>query len=803
MLVKSSGNGNTTFSEMFDGLEGHSVLYVLHRCTPLAALAPDDVIELLRKRPLSTPVPSPVLSQASPGSEPSTPVLADDGSQSVAENQSIRQLQRMSSNTATSERERDISLYRGFYAIQCAINAVKSSLQLMGEPERIANPGLLVSQPGVHFYEETVRANLKKAKEMLSQIIPLTYRVELLENIFSLLFLKVSDFHKMNLDDDSDEAVSVKQSAASLSLFELRVSGAVASVSENHPAVDGPSVPTLCSARSAEQFAVGESVAHDLLDMLKGCLIDLQAMKFARQRLAHMQVHHQPYSGLIVDVTETDEASMLDSQTLITSVSVQDFQQRLARLNQLVNEAKWRLQLVCVGSSGIEQSRQSLFCSGARDTDSDISPIVTDDETKFDECHSDGQDDDNNIEVKTKVHVLQLKQTTSEPADEHEEATVVQNTSSMHLSAEDGDQSDSGGEGDTEETEAKKTMMKRKRKSRHSRSPRSERVLSRRIKTKSVISGIVARMLASPDTLLQLCLRNSNYDRSEEVIRMFGLEDTASGHAVVFAEQLEKVSLQLMGSITKSLLPAPLVKTSRLPVVEQSSSLDSKTPVSGHASPVLGFGSLELDALEELLSSSVTPKQFPFISKLSEQTMKLSSSLPSLVLLDLACSSCNGRSLCLDLLTMAIDRAQALESESDVVTATGIAAGPIVFLHSVHGLLEQIESMETCLRLLLNQGTCPLATDLWTASHELTLMRQASQDSVRLEAQAAESVPVTEVERANAGQKSPLREAMETLLKAFTDNSEDCASYLRTLFMHVDNLSSLLISCEEESSEWA
>jgi zinc finger FYVE domain-containing protein 26 len=37
---------------MFQGLESHSVLYVLHQSTQLATLDMDEVLEILHKRPV-------------------------------------------------------------------------------------------------------------------------------------------------------------------------------------------------------------------------------------------------------------------------------------------------------------------------------------------------------------------------------------------------------------------------------------------------------------------------------------------------------------------------------------------------------------------------------------------------------------------------------------------------------------------------------------------------------------------------------------------------------------------------------
>ena len=794
MLTGTSLNGSTTFSDMFDGLEGHSVLYVLHCCTPLAALAPDDVIELLQKQPLSTPVPSPVLSQASPSSGPSTPILNDEGSFMTSDNLLFREFRRSSSIASTAEKERDVALYQGFYAVQSAIDAVRISLQVVAESVRRTSISQQVMRHNAPLYEEAVLGSLKKAKEALSQVYPLTYRVELLENIFSLLFLKVGDFHKMRTDDDSDEATTKQSSTVALE-------GSEASTSETYfgESVSGHSVSlsSVRSLRSTEQFAVSESVAQDLLDMLKGCLIDLDATKFAQHRGAHAPASHWSLGGL--SFTESDDSVMSFNQTnIMTSVSVQDLQQRLARLNQYVNEAKWRLQLVCMGVSSPEHCKGSLFSIGLQDSDSDISEIVTDEEETFDGSLSDSQYEKKDSQFENKNNNSQI--TTSERADERKRKRKFdENSTSVHLSTEDGDQSDSGGEGDTEETEGKKPMIKKKQKRCYSRSPRSEHIFSMKQKSKSALSGIISRMLSSPDTLLQLCLRNSNYDRAEEVIRMFGLEDTVSGHAVMFADRLDIVSLQLAGAMSKSQTQQTTKKLKTM-VAEQSSLVGSQQS-SCQPFPDPGFGSTEVDTLEELLSSSISPRQFPFVGELSEELFKLSSSLPSLILLDLACSSCSQQKVCLDILNMAVDRLQALENIAGIVHTVGSSIGPIVFLNMIHRMMEKIEEPHTYLRQFLNQGTVPLGDDLWTTNHESALWKRASQEQVRMEMLAMESVLVTEMERADAGHKSPLREAMETLLKSFADDTDSHASYIRTLFTHADNLSSLLIRCDSDSSK--
>ena len=104
--------------------------------------------------------------------------------------------------------------------------------------------------------------NLKNARNALSHVVPLAYRVEVLENIL-LLFVKTSD-----LDDPSSKDSDEDQ--LTLDIFEKSGGG------DSSTASGG-----LSSFPFRDDFVVDVAVACDVISMLKDSLMDLESAKFA------------------------------------------------------------------------------------------------------------------------------------------------------------------------------------------------------------------------------------------------------------------------------------------------------------------------------------------------------------------------------------------------------------------------------------------------------------------------------------------------------------------------------------------
>lgn len=146
---------------MFQGLESHSVLRVLHKSISLAQLPEKEVFSLLRKRPVFS-----------------------SGSDSKDWDE-----EDISSKTVHPEVERDLILYHSFCAIKSYMDCIFNQ-----ECQTVSSP----------FNDSALLEKLSNGRQHLTNVFPLTYRVEILENIFSLLFVTYQDLYTENTLHESD-----------------------------------------------------------------------------------------------------------------------------------------------------------------------------------------------------------------------------------------------------------------------------------------------------------------------------------------------------------------------------------------------------------------------------------------------------------------------------------------------------------------------------------------------------------------------------------------------------------------------
>lgn len=154
---------------MFQGLESHSVLRVLHKSISLAQLPEKEVFDLLQKRP--------VFSSRSDNTEGNK---RDDD---LFEGQS----------SIHPEVERDLIIYHSF----CAIRSFMDCVFNQGCDNECEKPSTSYDNPALSL-------KLSNGRHHLTKVFPLTYRVEILENIFSLLFATYEDLYSENSHHDSD-----------------------------------------------------------------------------------------------------------------------------------------------------------------------------------------------------------------------------------------------------------------------------------------------------------------------------------------------------------------------------------------------------------------------------------------------------------------------------------------------------------------------------------------------------------------------------------------------------------------------
>lgn len=184
---------------------------------------------------------------------------------------------------AAVEKDRDIMVLRSFSAIKCLADALETSAVLTGV--KLAD-GPDAQKPTVQH----IKLAISRAQTLVDSIMPITYRVETLENLFSLLFLR------------------------------LEVEG-------------GDGVAAGGEPEAEPQFLTSGIVIDDILRLLGECL------EAVRQDDAQD-------SDAWDDDDYDRKRDELAARPIPTSISRVTLQSRIARLEEYNKEALWRLHLV-------------------------------------------------------------------------------------------------------------------------------------------------------------------------------------------------------------------------------------------------------------------------------------------------------------------------------------------------------------------------------------------------------------------------------------------------------------------------
>lgn len=179
---------------MFQGLESHSVLHVLHKSISLEQLPEKEVFSLLRKRPVFTPA---VLGKCKAPGVTRGETEADSclGSEvCLAENEDEKK-------DIHPEVERDVILYHSFCGLknfmECVAFHVPNKLDILNSSN--------IPTDATTNENSVLSKKLQDGREHLTHVYPLTYRVEILEDIFSLLFATYEDLYSEKMHHDSDD----------------------------------------------------------------------------------------------------------------------------------------------------------------------------------------------------------------------------------------------------------------------------------------------------------------------------------------------------------------------------------------------------------------------------------------------------------------------------------------------------------------------------------------------------------------------------------------------------------------------
>ena len=649
------------------------------------------------------------------------------------------------------------------------------------------------------LYRSLVLDKLLEAKAHISHIHPLNYRLEVLEDMFSLLFL-TSDEIKQPRTSEGVTSTSLSPPVIS------RVASLDKSDSFLSPGNGGPdggtatALSSIALIKTQHTFLVGEEVASDLLDMMNDCMLELRTAKFALNQPNETAGHGKK-----------DPSDLSPTTVVKSSVPHTSLHPRSSKLEQFINEARWRLKLVSSkygitaggGTSparfrgqsttydlfsssdesvfelsesedekkgeGERETRRRLRKTPSREKEKDATPTPLQTETL-----SDGKSP--GVGVGGRVSPLLASQLSS-PAPRPRSITpklrrslspapkikrhgsaavhgsklkVAKSTprGSRHTSpvssAQTQSSSTSGGKkfpglarkihddsGDyAADVEEKSPDVKSSRKKRlRSRSSQNSIRKRRQRKSERCESGgfsknsVVCKMLASPGSLLRMCLKHGNYNKAKEVMKMFKMEGQFGEAFITFSEDFEQVSSELSRrphSIpAASLKLAPQSYSPTHTPTKGRPAEDSRRNFSSDVSSASGCSSLQeailnatsnsgpLDSLHRLLAPASISKMLfsgdEHLEKVASESAvlrALSDHVPSLIMLDLVCSGRMDGQVAKRIVELAVSRSQdalqSLHSRSASLrrvrgssggTPEAMLGGPFLLLHTFYEVI--------------------------------------------------------------------------------------------------------------------
>ncbi|KAK5886858.1 hypothetical protein CesoFtcFv8_017850 [Champsocephalus esox] len=295
-------------------LDHHSALYILHSLTPLPQFEERRILDLLQQQP-NSPAP-------------------EDAA---------------AASNLSSGVQRNIVLFRGFCAMKYAVYALcvnahkhahcaecesvqqqTSDTETEDEPTPASSDGLpLLFQ---HFLSEC---------QLHLQAVPSILRLELLENIFSLLFLSTADFSP-HIHKDSTSSPLKGNASQSEGLSETRNTDEELGAeerTENHK----EKLP------NRNHLELGH-----FIQSCRGFLADVTAMT------GFLKLLKEGLEGMSVE--EGKEAA----EGLGCSITPETFAARLQRLSKRTAEAQWRLQIISSNQSSGSGSDVPLQVSALR-----------------------------------------------------------------------------------------------------------------------------------------------------------------------------------------------------------------------------------------------------------------------------------------------------------------------------------------------------------------------------------------------------------------------------------------------------
>ncbi|XP_060618493.2 zinc finger FYVE domain-containing protein 26 isoform X1 [Anolis sagrei] len=461
-------------------LESHSSLYLLHHLTSLLALNEEAVIELLQK----------------------TPVRETESKDSA-----------MPVSSLLSQR-RNLVLFQAFCAMKYAIyalcvNAHKASnckdcarCFSRNFPEELPDQNEQAHHLTHPDYADTFSQYLSKCQHFL-RTVPLPLRLELLENIFSLLFVSCSDLCNAELrrEDNTEGAGFEARNCGDRESEHCASRDSSASASPQHPA--GPERrPTVHPAISSPQYN----------EIQKQAELNMNGSNSDSFKLSHLDLKHFTHDicGFLVDdvameiflkmlqdhLKEVESSSPWDSKhaaqeelalldCLNLSVNRDGFECRVQLFSKYLSEAQWRHKIVLSNRNAGSQRASIRTHRNIR-----REPAL--------KKHTRSQRDKSECKV--------------------EASSPVSESTSSELSITSASEESASTLSDWSDAEY-------------------------RIKPQQ--KSLIPMMLSPPESLLVACILRGNYVEAHQVAIMFGLENSASYGELIFFERYQEVIREL------------------------------------------------------------------------------------------------------------------------------------------------------------------------------------------------------------------------------------------------------------------
>ncbi|XP_044230886.1 zinc finger FYVE domain-containing protein 26 [Thunnus albacares] len=444
-------------------LDNHSALYILHSLTPLAQFEERRILDLLQQLPNS------------PGTEDTEAI-----------------------STLSPGVQRNIILFQGFCAMKYAIyalcvNAHKysncSECESMQQQQQQQQPsGTEMDQNQTSTSSEGCHLQflhyLSECRLYL-EAVPAMFRLELLENIFSLLFLSSADF-ALQTQKDTSPNINTGNTFHPVSLSDARNT-------DLEPGIKAKTDETEHSRKDNQKQHAAHCSHLDLGHFTQGCkgfLVDVTAMegflKLLKEGLDGMCVVGQQ-EGQEAGRALPREAEVVES--LGCSVTAETFAARLQRLSKRTAEAQWRLQIITSNQGSGSGPESPLQMSTVSYSASSVG--------------------------RSKSSSLRRRKRTGRHAAERQ-ASIEKHNGEVSTSTSDGGGAVAGGFVELEVCPCGGPH-----------------------------SWLVPAMLSPPESLLMSCIRRGNFMEAHQVSLVFNLEASACCGELVFMERYKEVLVEL------------------------------------------------------------------------------------------------------------------------------------------------------------------------------------------------------------------------------------------------------------------